>query len=208
MTYTVVDGDANTDDSDAATQTFTITVRDADTAPSFSATVADQIYIEGDVVEVILPEASGGNGALSYSLVPEVPGLTFDTATRTVSGSPIVADTYSMTYTVVDGDDNTEDSDDATQTFTITVEPDTAPSFAEPVEDQSYTAGDDVSVTLPEASSGNGALSYALEPKVPGLTFDMATRTLSGTPTTPATYGMTYTVTMATTTSKTATPTL
>ncbi len=46
-------------------------------------------------------------------------------------------------------------------------------------------------VTLPEASDGDGTLSYTLSPDVPGLTFDPATRTLSGTPTTPDTYSMT-----------------
>ena len=165
-----------------------------DTAPGFSAVVADQIFTLGEAVSLVLPEASGGNGALSYTLEPEVPGLTFDDVSRTLSGVPTVPDTYSMTYTVVDGDDNTEDSDTTTLNFTITVEPDTAPSFAEKVEDRSISAGDDVSVTLPAASGGNGALAYVLEPEVPGLTFDSEARTLSGTPTTPATYEMTYTV--------------
>ena len=86
MTYLVADDDENTADSDAAMLTFTITVL-ADTAPSFAATVADQIYTEGELVDLMLPEASGGNGPLTYSLRPAVPGLTFDPATRTLSGT-------------------------------------------------------------------------------------------------------------------------
>ena len=193
LTYRVVDGDANTEEGDSAALTFTIAVRSADTAPSFPATVADQVFIEGTAVALVLPEASGGNGALSHSLTPEVPGLTFDMATRMLSGRPTVADTYSMTYTAADGDDNAEESDEATLTFTITVEPDTAPSFAVEVEDRSYTIGDVVEIVLPEAGGGNGALSYSLTPEVPGLTFDMATRMLSGSPTVADTYPMTYT---------------
>ena len=47
--------------------------------------------------------------------------------------------------------------------------------------------------TLPEAMGGKESLVYSLSPAVPGLTFDAATRVLSGTPTTPGTYDMTYT---------------
>ena len=55
----------------------------------------------------ILPEASGGNGRLTYSLEMAVPGLTFDGNSRTLSGTPTTVATYPMTYTVVDGDSNT-----------------------------------------------------------------------------------------------------
>ena len=192
MTYLAVDGDANTADSDAAFLTFTITVREADIAPSFTETMADQTFIEGDMVDLMLPEASGGNGLLSYSLRPTVPGLAFDPAMRTLSGSPTVADTYPMRYLAADDDENTADSDAATLTFTITVLPDTAPGFVEMVADQSYTVGESVDLMLPEASGGNGPLTYSLQPAVPGLTFDPATRALSGTATTADTWSMTY----------------
>ena len=50
-----------------------------------------------------------------------MPGLTFDHSTRTLSGTAAVADTYRMTYTVADGDTNTNDSDADTQRFVIIV---------------------------------------------------------------------------------------
>ena len=201
MTYQAVDGDNNTAASDAATLTFTITVQEPeppDTAPAFADTVDDQTYTEGEAVSPLtLPEASGGNGTLSYSLTPSVPGLTFTAATRALSGTPTAAGTYNMTYRAADGDANTAVSDAATLTFTITVQepepPDTAPAFADTVDDQTYTEGEAVSpLTLPEASGGNGTLSYSLTPSVPGLTFTAATRALSGTPTAAGTYNMTY----------------
>ena len=52
-------------------------------------------------------------------------------------------------------------------------------------------------VTLPAASGGDGPLTYALAPGVPGLTFDPAARRLSGTPTRAGTYNLTYTATDA-----------
>ena len=100
----------------------------------FAVTVADQTYTEGEAISPLtFPAASGGNGTLSYSLTPTVPGLTFAAATRTLSGAPTSAGTYAMTYQAVDGDDNTAASDAATLSFTITVQepepPDTAPAF-------------------------------------------------------------------------------
>ena len=158
----------------------------------------DQSYTVGVAISALtLPEASGGNGTLSYSLAPTVPGLTFTAATRTLSGTPTSTGTYDMTYQAADGDANTAVSDAATLTFTITVQepepPDTVPTFADTVDDQTYTEGVAISMlTLPEASGGNGTLSYSLTPSVPGLTFAAATHTLSGTPTSTGTYDMTY----------------
>ena len=171
-----------------------------DTAPSFADTVDDQTYTEGvGVIPLELPEANGGNGTLSYSLTPTVPGLTFAAATRTLRGTPSTVGSYDMTYHAVDSDDNTTASDAATLTFTIMVQepepPDTAPAFADTVANQTFT--EDVGIVplaLPEASGGNGTLSYSLSPTVPGLTFAAATRTLNGTPTTAGTYDIAYQV--------------
>ncbi len=208
MTYTVTDADDNTDAGDADTLTFTITVQvpaPADTAPSFGgATVDDRTYAANEAIPALpLPAAAGGNGALIYSLEPEVPGLTFDQGTRTLSGAPTQAGTYPMTYTVTDADDNTDAGDADTLTFTITVQvpapADTAPSFGgATVDDRTYAANEAIpALPLPAAAGGNGALIYSLEPEVPGLTFDQGTRTLSGAPTQAGTYPMTYTVTDA-----------
>ena len=96
----------------------------SDTAPTFAGTIADQSYtVEEAISPLTLPEASGGNGTLSYSLTPTVPGLTFAAATHTLSGTPTSVGSYDMTYLAVDGDDNTAASDAATLTFTITVQP-------------------------------------------------------------------------------------
>ena len=173
-----------------------------DTAPSFTDMVADRTYTVGvAITSLTLPPATGGNGALTYTLGPMIPdGLTFDAATRTLSGTPTTAGTYDMTYTAQDGDENTDASDDATQGFKISVEeaqpPDTAPSFTGMVAAQTYTVGVAItSLTLPPATGGNGALTYTLGPMIPdGLTFDAATRMLSGTPTTAGSYPISYAV--------------
>ena len=176
---------------------------EAQDAPSFEgATVANQMYEAGVAIEALeLPAASGGSGDLTYSLLPEVPGLTFDAATRTLSGTPsdvVVFPEkvfYLMAYEVTDADGAT-----ATLTFNISVEEeDVAPSFdGVTVANQMFSAGVAIeALELPAASSGNGDLTYSLRAVPPGLTFDASSRTLSGTPSEVAISSMTYEVTDA-----------
>ena len=176
------------------TPTPTSTTRPVDIAPIFTSSVADVDYTAGTAVSTpTLPAAAGGNGTLIYSLTPAIPGLSFDTQTRQLTGTPTSPGTYSMTYGVTDADDNTKDVDADTISFTITVAPDTAPSFTGRVSDLDYTAGTEVSrLTLPAATGGNGPLIYSLTPTVPGLRFSPETRQLTGTPMSPGTYSMTY----------------
>ena len=73
----------------------------------------------------------------------------------------------------------------ATGTGTI-IDDDMTPSFGgAAVPDQSWTRNWPIpALTLPAATGGDGALTYALAPALPaGLSFDAATRELSGTPT-------------------------
>ena len=58
-----------------------------------------------DIGAEILPEAAGGAGGFRYSLSPALPeGLSFDPATRALTGAPAAGGQYSMTYTAVDAD--------------------------------------------------------------------------------------------------------
>ena len=68
------------------------------------------------IAALSLPAAIGGNGTLSYSLAPIVAGLSFDAGTRRLTGTPSLAGTYTMTYTVMD-----EDGDSDAITFGIVV---------------------------------------------------------------------------------------
>ena len=91
-----------------------------DTSPSFAADAGpgNQTYTVGTAIETLtLPEASGGDGTLTYSLAPSVAGLTFSAGTRQLTGTPSTAGTYAMTYTASD-----EDGDTDTVSFSITVE--------------------------------------------------------------------------------------
>ena len=165
----------------------------------------DQTYTMGRPISALtLPAATGGTGTLTYTLTGPsdaalnvaVPGLTFTTTTRVLSGTPTTAATTALTYTVTD-----ERGSTASDTFTLTVAAQVAVTAP---NDQTYTMGRPITaLTLPAATGGTGTLTYtltgpsdaALNVAVPGLTFDPLSRALSGTPTTSATIPLTYTVT-------------
>ena len=191
-TYTVGDTDDNIAASDTDTLTFTITVEAPDTAPTFgTATIEAQFYTQGTAITPLtLPAATGGNAPIAYTLTA-IPGLRFNASNRVLTGTPLTAGVTQVTYTVGDTDDNIAASDTDTLTFTITVQPaDIAPTFGgATVSAQTYTVNLPITpLTLPPAIGGNGAITYALAPAATpaGLTFNAATRVLSGTPTTVA----------------------
>ena len=83
-------------------------------------TISLPTMVVGTPVMRTLPEAMGGKEGLVYSLSPDVPGLTFDAATRVLSGTPNTPGTYNMTYTAkASATGGTMES----VTFTIAVEP-------------------------------------------------------------------------------------
>ena len=79
--------------------------------------VSNKTYTVGDVVNELLPAATGGTGSYTYSLTGlAVAGLSFSASTRRITGTVTTAHSGdSVTYSVNDGS-NTDDSE-----FTITV---------------------------------------------------------------------------------------
>ena len=199
---------AQDDDEDDVTLTVgsvDITLQDTGEggAPSFAAdaSIADQTYsVDVAIADWVLPEASGGDGDLTYSVSTLPAGLEFDALSRTLAGTPTAATdgALTVTYTVADSDDDT-----AALTFTITVAAaGTVPVFAAGAAITNQTYPVDVAIAdlvLPAASGGDGDLTYSVSALPTGLEFDAATRTLGGTPTaaTDGAVEVTYTVTDA-----------
>ena len=205
-TYTVTD---TTDTSLEATLTFTITVNAVGT-PTFMGTIEDQTYTKDTAIDALaLPEATGGMGPYTYTLDPVPAGLSFDAASRTLSGTPTEATAIAThTYTATD---SASSALTAVLTFTITVSAaaSSAPTFASSsIANQAYTANMVITpLTLPTASGGTGSLTYTLMPDLPtGLDFDEDTRMVTGTPTTASTTATTYTYTVTDSTTGTAPP--
>ena len=116
LTVTDVDGDT-------ATLTFTVEV-EADLAPTFgSARVSAQRYMQDvEIAPLALPAATGGNGALTYTLTPVLPeGLAYtppgDAGGGVLAGTPAVP-VAPAAWTLAAAD---ADGDTATLTFTVEV---------------------------------------------------------------------------------------
>jgi len=113
------------------------------------------------------------------------PGLTLNTTTGVISGTPITAGTYTFTATVVDGNNNTD-----TQQCTITV-------IAAPLDLECGTCGVNGVTTVGAAYStafsvtgGVGPFTYSIASGSlpPGLILNTSTGAITGKPTTAGAY--------------------
>ena len=172
-TYTFKVRDKN---GDEATEKFTIAVTNA--TPTLSS-VDDQSWLKDIQVALTLPAATGGDDPLTYSLGGSPPtGMSFDTSTRVLSGTPSATQS-AATYTFKVRDKN---GDEATEKFTIAVTNST-PTLSS-VANQRWVRDVMVSsLTLPTASGGDAPLTYSLGGNLPtGISYDTSSRVLSGTP--------------------------
>ena len=119
---------------------YTLQIRGPNSAPSFgTGSVTNKTYAANSAIdEFVVPAASGGDGAITYSASNLPAGLVFDatgtdspgcpgTEAREICGTPTtVAGAATVTITAQDGDLDQSASDRAALTFTVTVE---APSL-------------------------------------------------------------------------------
>jgi hypothetical protein len=154
-------------------------------------------------LNVAFPAATGGEGPLEYWLdnrdlrVPigsYAQGLSYDPATpaltsRTGNEEPEAGQSYALTYWAED-----RNGARAAAYGSVTV---AAPPTLPEIADKAVTVGQQVSLTLPEATGGSNRqlqLQYRMEPQIPGLSFNPRTRTLSGAPTLTGRALLTYSV--------------
>ena len=129
-----------------------------DTAPSFTDSVSHQTYpVDTAIRPLTLPAASGGDGRLNYTLGPELPpGLSFDSAARTLTGTPEMEGVFDLRYRVEDADDNTAAADSDTLHFTVTVVPQASVATVVSSVRSGSADGTLTFESLPEASAGPG----------------------------------------------------
>ena len=161
------------DATNSATATFRVTIYGR-----LALASTDEQYPEyGSTVRVVLPAATGGKPTITYGLSCTLPsGVSFTASTRTIAGTaPRAFSSVSCTYTATDGNSNT-----VSDAFRVTVVPNVAIS----VSAQEGYVGTAFSYRLAAASGGLGSYSYAFTCSLPaGLSYAMASRTISGTPT-------------------------
>ena len=197
----------------SASPSLSTTITDNDVPAltvSFGATIPPQTWTVDVSVDLTLPEATGGNGTISYELTPDLPpGVMLDPSTRTLSGAPTAAATATTyTWRATDSDDNTANMDTAALSFTVTVSP--APNLEAtlryPAAPTTLIVGTTIT-PLPASTTGLTApITYAVRPDLPaGLTLSTTTGEISGTPTTVNPDGVMVTVTATTDDGETAT---
>ncbi len=134
-----------------------------------------------------------------------VPGMTFDPATRILSGVAVAtAEAIKLTYMVTDGNGNVATYSNGMavpmRNLDFEIQVDNVPATIPEIADQNYPINEVIeALQLPNVNCRgqnaceNLTFTYALTGDVPGLSFDRATKMLTGTPTGAGTTTYTYT---------------
>ena len=163
----------------------TLTLDDGISAPSFADDTGDAISgtVGTAIANVTVPEAAGAPDP-TYAASGLPGGLSFNTTTRVLSGTPTAAGSGTITVTAT----NSEGSADWTVAYSFVAATE-APSWADNTGDAiSGTVGTAIAlINVPEAD-GNPAPTYAAVGTLPdGIIFIGLLLTISGTPTAAAT---------------------
>lgn len=160
--------------------TFTtgLTLAVVDLAPGIRYTPSNSVFTKGTAIDLITPTNLGG-AADSWTIAPALPtGLSFNTVTGQISGTPTVlssATEYTVTARNSGGPGST--------TLTLTVN-DVRPAIAYGAPSYAFTKGEAITPLTP-TNSGGTILTWAIAPALPaGLNFNAATGQITGTPTT------------------------
>ena len=165
----------------SATRTYVLTVRLV--APAFTLTLSSQTVYQGDVAGFAV-NSTGGVATYSISATPT--GMSFNTSTGALSGSPSVvkvATTYTVTARNALGS--------ASQDFLLTVNVN-APVFTLSASTQTVRQGSAAGFTV--NSTGGAISSFSISATPTGMSFNTSTGVLSGSPSV-VKVATTYTVT-------------
>ncbi|NUY80130.1 putative Ig domain-containing protein [Flavobacterium sp. MAH-1] len=154
---------------------FDISITVNDIAPSALSYNTPNVFTVGTAISALNPTVTGN--VTSYAISPSLPtGLSFNTATGVISGTP-TAISATATYTVT----ATNSGGNTTFDISITVN-DIAPSALSYTTPNVFTVGTAISALNPTVT-GN-VISYSIAPTLPaGLSLDTTTGVISGTPT-------------------------
>ena len=163
--------------NDGGSSTATLIIQVNDIAPSVVYSPSSLTLTKGTTMTTVTPTSSGG-AVDSWSVDPSLPnGLSLDTSTGAISGTPTVSSS-STTYTIYAN--NTGGS--ATTTVSILINDAAPSSITYTPSSFTLTKGNAMTSVTP-TSSGGTATSWAITPSLPtGLNFDTSTGTISGTP--------------------------
>ncbi|RYE23932.1 MAG: T9SS type B sorting domain-containing protein [Sphingobacteriales bacterium] len=187
----------------AGNYTFNIAATDTrgcSTTTSFNLAVGNTLALgpatlpDGTVgsayAQQILPAATSGNAPITYSATGLPPGLSFNPATRAITGTPTAAGSYTITLTATDNGGNFINRDYSL----VVVGPLTLAAAPLPngTINEAYPTQ-----TLAQATGGTAPYTYSLSGLPAGLAFNNTTRQISGTPTVAGVFPLVLTATDA-----------
>jgi large repetitive protein len=145
--------------------TFTLTVANA--APVINGALSNRTAVQGSAMAAyVAPAASDANGdAITYSASGLPAGIGFNASTRTFSGTPTTAGTYTVTYTATDSKGLATSA-----TFAITVSP---PANLPPVYNGGIPAEVDLDVSMGSPDSYTVPATAFSSPAGQALTYSV-----------------------------------
>lgn len=154
--------------------------------PQISSAVEDAVAVAEDYQYQITTSRNAPAGSLSYAVINDLPdGLTFDTASGRLSGSPATPGTYAINFEVTNSMGTTA------FTFTLHVTGSPIPVILGSSKIIA-SSSDSLSYTIEVL---NTASSFAASSLPAGLSLDPASGEISGTPTSSGVYEVTITAT-------------
>ncbi|MBU0573329.1 MAG: putative Ig domain-containing protein, partial [Candidatus Margulisbacteria bacterium] len=170
ITFTVSDGSLTDSES------ITITVNNVNRAPSFTSTPVTAATV-GMAYSYTASASDPDGNTLTYS-APTLPSwLSFNAATRVLSGTPSSAGSFSVTLRVSDGSSST----DQAFVVTVTAAPNRAPTL-DPVGNRTVNENETLSFTISATDPDNDPLTYTAVGLPDGATFNSSTRSFSWMP--------------------------
>ena len=180
----------NSEGTDTWTVAYTTSV--TLTAPNWTDDTGDDVdWTQNSAITDITVPAASGNPTPTYAASGLPAGVTFNTGTRIISGTPTGSGSGTITITA----SNSEGSDTWTVDYTTSGAL-TAPNWADDTgDDQDWTQNSAITSFTVPAATGNPAPTYSVAGLPNGITFNTGTRLLSGTPTAVGTGTITVTAT-------------
>ena len=181
-----------TDESGNETTT-SFTIKVVDTTKPAVATIKDQTKEVNTAIDSITIDATDNSGQVVTNKVSGLPeGVTFDSETNTISGTPTKVGSYPITVTTIDAEGN-----ETTTNFTIKVVDTTKPTVTS-IKDQTKEVNTAIdSITIDATDNSGQTVTNKVSGLPDGVNFDSETNTISGTPTKVGSYPITVTTTDA-----------
>ena len=201
LTFNAITREITGTPTQSGTFTFPVNVGDSEgrTASSnYTIIVKDPLLLAGVTLPngtvgvnypaQTIPSATGGTGPYTYVAANVPPGLTFNPATRQITGTPTRSGNFTLSITATDSNGTS-----VTVPYHIMVIGTLSLAQATLPDGMVGTAYN--SAALPAVTGGTGPYTYTMTNLPAGLTFNPATRVISGTPA----VGGNFTVTMTAT---------